>query len=83
MLEIVIKHLKLYLYIFWGEPFFLLTSGWLLLLTTSSLRLLLQSTAFQHCEYLYRILHDMCPNQWNVIFKPMLMKTKGPHRWRA
>ncbi len=43
-------------------------------------RLLLQSTAFQLCEYLYWILHDMRPNQWNVIFKPMLMKTKGSHR---
>ncbi len=44
-------------------------------------RLLLQSTAFQLCEYLYRIHHDTSPNQWNVIFESMLMKTKGSHRW--
>ncbi len=35
----------------------------------------------QHCEYLYRILHDTSPNQWNVIFKPMQMKTKGSRHW--
>ncbi len=43
--------------------------------------LLLQSTAFQLCEYLYPIPHDMGSNQWNVIGKPMLIKTKGPHAY--
>ncbi len=37
---------------------------------------LLRSGAFQLCEYSYWILDGMSPNQGNMIFKPMLMKTK-------
>ncbi len=43
---------------------------------TTAASLLLQSIAFQLCEYSYRILHDMSSNQWNMIFKPMPMKAK-------
>ncbi len=81
MLQIVMKHLKWTLFIcFLRRTVF--SAHWMTAECCCSLRvrLLLQSTAFQLCEYLYWILHDMRPNQWNVIFKPMLMKTKGSHR---
>ncbi len=82
MLQIVMKHLKWTLFICFPRRTVFSAHFWMTAaaLTTSRLRLLLQSTAFQLCEYLYWILHDMRPNQWNVIFKPMLMKTKGSHR---
>ncbi len=79
MLQIVIKHLKMIFICMFSErsTFSLLASGRLLLLLTTSCRSIVAKHSIQ---YSYRILHDMSPNQWNIIFKPMLMKTKRS-RW--
>ncbi len=76
MLQIVIKHLKWSLFVCFlrGVPFLcsLLDDC---CFSPHVVGLLSQRAAFQLCEYSYRILDYMSPNQWNMIFKPMLMKT--------
>ncbi len=81
ILQIVIKHQKLTLFIHFLRRTVFFCSLLDDCCCSLRVRILLQSTVFQLCEYLYRILHDTSPNQLNVIVKPMLMKTKGPHRW--
>ncbi len=74
MLQIAIKHLKWSLFVrFLRSTFPLLTSGRLLLLIITSKE--------QHSSFVnIHILNDMSPNHRNMIFKPMLMKTKWS-RW--
>ncbi len=82
MLQIVIKHLKWSLFVRFlrGVPFLCSLLDDCCCFSPQVVGLLLQRAAFQLCEYSYRILHYMSPNQWNIIFKPMLMKTKRS-RW--
>ncbi len=81
MLQIVIKHLKWSLFVCFlrGLPFLCSLLDDCCCFSPHVIGLSLQSAAFQLCEYSYRILHDMSPNRWNIIFKPMLMKTKRSH----